>query len=67
MAPEARNRAPLKALVALTPLAGSLAFPLVVPLLMLRVSISAGVLGAVLIGSLWFVAMLSTAKMPEHE
>jgi hypothetical protein len=67
MAPEARNRAPLKALVALTPLAGSLAFPLVVPLLMLRVSISAGVLGAVLIGSLWFVAMLTTAEMPEHE
>ena len=67
MAPEARNRASLKALVALTPLAGSLAFPLVVPLLMLRVSISAGVLGAVLIGSLWFVAMLTTAEMPEHE
>jgi hypothetical protein len=67
MAQEARNRAPLKALVAFTPLAGSLAFPLVVPLLMLRVSIGAGVLGAVLIGALWFVAMLRTAEMPEHE
>jgi hypothetical protein len=53
--------------VALTPLAGSLAFPLVVPLLMLRVSIGAGVLGAVLIGALWFVTMLRTAEMPEHE
>jgi hypothetical protein len=67
MAPEERNRAPQKALVALTPLAGSLVFPLVVPLLMLRVSIGAGVLGAVLIGALWFVAMLRTAEMPEHE
>lgn len=67
MAPEERNRAPLKALVALTPLAGSLAFPLVVPLLMLHVSIGAGVLGAVLIGTVWFVAMLRTAEMPEHD
>jgi hypothetical protein len=67
MEQEARNRAPLKALVALTPLAGSLAFPLVVPLLMLRVSIGAGVLGAVLIGALWFVAMLRTAEMPQHD
>jgi len=67
MAQEERNRAPLKALVALTPLAGSLAFPLLVPLLMLRVSIGAGVLGAVLIGTVWFVAMLRTAEMPEHD
>ncbi len=67
MEQDARNRAPLKALVALTPLAGSLAFPLVVPLLMLRVGIGAGVLGAVLIGALWFVVMLRTAEMPEHE
>jgi len=57
---------PLRTLVALTPLAGSLAFPLLVPLLMLRVSIFAGVLGAVVIGTLWFVAMLRTAEMPGH-
>ena len=57
---------PLRAIVALTPIAGSILFPLVVPLLMVRVSIGAGVMAAVLIGSLWFVAMLRTAEMPGH-
>jgi hypothetical protein len=61
------TRGPQKLLVALTPLAGSLAFPILVPLLMLKVSISAGMLAAVLIGSLWFVAMLRTAEMPAHD
>jgi hypothetical protein len=58
---------PLRAIVALTPVAGTIAFPLVVPLLMLRVGIAAGVLGAVAIGSLWFVAMLITSEMPSHD
>ncbi len=60
------DRTPLRAFVALTPIAGSILFPLVVPLLMVRVSIGAGVMAAVLIGSLWFVAMLRTAEMPGH-
>ncbi|MEI7667024.1 MAG: hypothetical protein WCI65_13340 [Synechococcaceae cyanobacterium ELA263] len=60
------DRTPLRAIVALTPIAGSILFPLVVPLLMVRVSIGAGVMAAVLIGSLWFVAMLRTAEMPGH-
>lgn len=60
------DRTPLRAIVALTPLAGSILFPLIVPLLMVRVSIGAGVMAAVLIGSLWFVAMLRTAEMPGH-
>jgi hypothetical protein len=38
----------------------------VVPILMLRVSISAGVIAAVVIGSLWFAAMLRTSEMPGH-
>ena len=57
---------PLRTVVALTPVAGSILFPLLVPLLMVRVSISAGVIAAVLIGSLWFIAMLRTAEMPGH-
>ena len=57
---------PLRTVVALTPVAGSILFPLLVPLLMVRVSITAGVLAAVLIGSLWFIAMLRTAEMPGH-
>jgi hypothetical protein len=56
----------VRVLVALTPIAGSIAFPLIVPLLMLRVGIGAGVLAAVLIGTLWFAAMLRTAEMPGH-
>lgn len=60
------SRLPLRAFVALTPLLGSIAFPIAVPLLMVRSSIAAGVLGAVVIGTLWFVAMLRTAEMPGH-
>ncbi|MFM7312834.1 MAG: hypothetical protein ACKO0M_06665 [Cyanobium sp.] len=57
----------LRAFVALTPLLGTLLFPLVVALLMVRTSIGTGVLGAVIVGSLWFVAMLRTAEMPGHD
>jgi hypothetical protein len=58
--------AALRLLVAVTPVLGSLLFPAVVALLMSRVSITAGVLAAVMIGSLWFVAMLRTSEMPGH-
>jgi hypothetical protein len=57
----------VRKLVAFTPLAGTLAVPVVVPLLMVRVGIGAGVAAAVLLSSLWFVAMLRTAEMPQHE
>jgi len=43
-------------------MAGSILFPLVVPILMLRVSIASGVIAAVVIGSLWFAAMLRTSR-----
>ncbi len=66
MATDTSSRAPLKLLVALTPVAGSILFPLVVPILMVRVSIAAGVVAAVLIGTLWFAAMLRTSEMPGH-
>ncbi|MEB3318758.1 MAG: hypothetical protein VKO39_11545 [Cyanobacteriota bacterium] len=56
----------LKAFVALTPLLGSLLVPLLVPLLMARVSIAAGVLALVIVGTGWFVAMLRTSEMPPH-
>ena len=56
----------LKAIVAATPLAGSLLVPVLVPLLMVRVSIAAGVLALVAVGTLWFVAMLRTSEMPPH-
>ncbi len=56
----------LRALVAFTPLVGSLAFPLLVPLLMLRYNLAVGLIGAVMIGTLWFVAMLRSSEMPGH-
>ena len=57
----------LRTLVAITPLLGSLLFPLLVALLMTRHGIGSGVLAAVAIASLWFVAMLRTAEMPGHD
>lgn len=55
-----------RAIVAFTPLAGALAFPVLVPLLMTRVGIPASVLAAVLVATTWFVLMLRTAEMPGH-
>jgi ABC-type uncharacterized transport system permease subunit len=56
----------LKTVVAFTPLSGAVVLPVVVPLLMVRVSVGAGVLAAVLLSSLWFAAMLRTSELPEH-
>ena len=55
-----------RTLVAATPVAGALAFPIVVPLVLRFVGLPAAVLCAVVVGSLWFVAMLRTAEMPGH-
>ena len=60
------NRTTRKVLIAATPVTGAIAFALLVPLLMTRVSLSAGIAGAVTIGTLWFVAMLRTSEMPSH-
>jgi hypothetical protein len=56
----------MKALVALTPITGAVALPLLVVVLMAKVGIGAGVAAAVVISSLWFVAMLRTSELPEH-
>ena len=54
----------LRWFVAITPLAGAMVFPLAVPLVMARVSIGAGVIVALLLSAVWFVAMLKTSEMP---
>ena len=54
----------LRWFVAITPLAGAMAFPLVVPLVMSRFGIGAGVGAALALSSLWFIAMLKTSEMP---
>ena len=65
-APTSEGSPTLKAVVAFTPLAGALVLPVVVPLLMVRVSVGAGVLAAVVLSSLWFAAMRRTSELPEH-
>lgn len=63
---EAQPASGVKAFVAFTPLAGALLVPVVVPLLMVRVSVAAGVLAAVILSCLWFSAMLRTSELPTH-
>ena len=55
-----------RAAVAFTPLAGALAFPLIVPVVLTRAGLPAAMLSAVLIGTAWFVVMLRSAEMPGH-
>ena len=55
-----------KLLVAVTPVSGAVAFPLVVPLVMKHMGIPAAMLTAVVVGTLWFVAMLRTSELPQH-
>ena len=61
---ESKAPARLRWFVAITPLAGAMAFPLVVPVVMNRLGIGAGVITALLLSSLWFIAMLRTSEMP---
>ncbi len=50
--------------VAVTPLAGAIIFPLVVPISISQLGISSGVIIALLVSTLWFVSMLRTSEMP---
>ncbi|MDP6833943.1 MAG: hypothetical protein QGG94_02155 [Prochlorococcaceae cyanobacterium ETNP1_MAG_9] len=51
-------------LVTITPIAGTLAFPLLVSIAIVNFGLSAGIAAAVIVGTLWFVIMLTTAEMP---
>ncbi len=53
-----------KKFIAFTPLFGALTFPLIVPLTISRFGVNYGILTALLISSLWFIAMLRTSEMP---
>ncbi len=54
----------LKKIVALTPLLGALTFPLIVPITISKFGVNYGIFSALLISSLWFIAMLRTSEMP---
>ena len=54
----------LRWIVASTPLIGAISFPLIVPITIQRFGISSGVIVALILSTLWFVAMLRTSEMP---
>lgn len=53
-----------KNFIAFTPLMGALTFPLLVPITIAKFGINYGIIIALLISSLWFIAMLRSAEMP---
>ncbi len=54
----------LRWFVAITPLLGAILFPLIVPFVIAWFGIAPGVLTALLLSIIWFVAMLVTSEMP---
>ena len=54
----------LRLIVAVTPLAGAIILPLVVPLTIAKVGLGPGVFIALILSSIWFIAMLRTSEMP---
>ena len=58
------NKLMQKKIVAFTPLFGACTFPLIVPITISKFGVNYGILSALLISSLWFIAMLRTSEMP---
>ena len=54
----------LKKIVAFTPLFGALTFPIIVPITISKFGVNYGIGIALLVSSLWFIAMLRTSEMP---
>ena len=54
----------LRLIVAFTPLVGAIVFPLLIPTTIERLGLGAGVFSALILSTLWFVAMLRTSEMP---
>tara|TARA_Y100001968_G_scaffold263324_1_gene251873 strand:- start:404 stop:577 length:174 start_codon:yes stop_codon:yes gene_type:complete len=54
----------LRWFVAVTPIAGAVLLPLVVPITISKFGLGPGVLTALILSSLWFIAMLRTSEMP---
>ncbi len=54
----------LRLIVAFTPLVGALLLPLLIPTTIERLGLGPGVLTALILSTLWFIAMLRTSEMP---
>ena len=50
--------------VAFTPLVGAVIFPLLIPTTIEHLGLGSGVFTALILSTLWFVAMLRTSEMP---
>tara|TARA_B100000900_G_scaffold408790_1_gene423628 strand:- start:194 stop:373 length:180 start_codon:yes stop_codon:yes gene_type:complete len=53
-----------KNFIAITPMLGAITFPIIVPITISKYGVSIGILAALIISSLWFIAMLRTSEMP---
>ena len=54
----------LRLIVAFTPLVGAIVFPLLIPTTIEHLGLATGVFSALILSTLWFVAMLRTSEMP---
>tara|TARA_Y100001968_G_C18707132_1_gene414029 strand:+ start:261 stop:431 length:171 start_codon:yes stop_codon:yes gene_type:complete len=54
----------LRWFVALTPITGAIVLPLIIPITIAKVGIGGGVMTALVLSSVWFIAMLRTSEMP---
>tara|TARA_Y100001968_G_scaffold94029_1_gene84487 strand:+ start:208 stop:378 length:171 start_codon:yes stop_codon:yes gene_type:complete len=54
----------IRLIVAFTPIAGAIIFPLLIPTTIKHLGLGTGVLTALILSTLWFVAMLRTSEMP---
>ncbi len=54
----------VRLIVAFTPLVGAIAFPLLIPTTIERFGLGTGVLSALILSTIWFIAMLRTSEMP---
>ncbi len=54
----------LRVFVAFTPLVGAIAFPLLIPTTIERLGLGPGVITALILSTIWFIAMLRTSEMP---
>ena len=54
----------LRWFVAITPVAGAILFPLIVPITIARLGLAPGILIALTLTTIWFVLMLRTSEMP---
>ena len=54
----------VRLIVAFTPLVGAIAFPLLIPTTIERFGLGPGVLRALILSTIWFIAMLRTSEMP---